>query len=229
MRVICFACHGWHMPPCDCQPGPGGTGDGVMPRCWIDSPGDLGSRFTQAVDTSSSSRHPPLLPIPSHPRLLLVPPPRRMGFGGASRVLSAPGAFCASRGLPNHRGQTFLLHFVLPANFSGSLCSLCLGDEDQGDVCGHQSDLASGVLGEDRRGVGVRADPKPGSAWKSSLRVLPSHAGKRLAAVCQQTRKLFLREQRDGLHGLRLLARISLSFALSVDVINCADRMLCQQ
>ena len=144
-------------------------------------------------------------------------------------MLSAPGAFCASRGLPSHHGQTFLLHFVLPANFSGSLCSLCLGNEDRGDVCGHQSDLVSGMLGEDRRGVGVRAAPKPGSAWKSSLRVLPSRAGKRLAAVCQQTRKLFLREQRDGLHGLRLLARISLSFALSVDVINCADRMLCQQ
>lgn len=37
------------------------------------------------------------------------------------------------------------------------------------------------------------------------------------------------REQRDGLHGLRLFARISLSFTLSVDVINCADGMLCQQ
>lgn len=37
------------------------------------------------------------------------------------------------------------------------------------------------------------------------------------------------REQWDGLHGLRLFARISLSFTLSVDVINCADGMLCQQ
>jgi len=37
------------------------------------------------------------------------------------------------------------------------------------------------------------------------------------------------REQRDGLHGLRLFARIHLSFTLSVDVINCADGTLCQQ
>lgn len=105
MRVICFACHGWHMPPCDCQPGPGGTGDGVMPRWWIDSPGDPGPLFTQAVDASST--------LPRSP--MDVPPSRRVGFGGGEQ-----GEFRASRDLPNHRGRTFLLPVVLPANFWGS-------------------------------------------------------------------------------------------------------------
>lgn len=81
---------------------------------------------------------------PRSPTDRLAPVPRRVGFGGEQ------GAFCASRALPSHCGQTFLLHPVLPASFWGSLR---WGSEDGGEVCGHQTDLALGMLGEEQRDV----------------------------------------------------------------------------
>lgn len=129
MRVICFACHGWHMPPCDCQPGPGGTGDGVMPRWWIDSPGDPGPLFIQAVDASST--------LPCSP--MDVPPSRRVGFEGGSRVSSVQAEIC-----PTIVGEHFFCLWCSRLTFGGvSIWE----NEDRGDICSHRSDLASGMLG----------------------------------------------------------------------------------
>lgn len=58
-RVICSACHGWHVPPRECQPAPGGTGERAMLRCWSDSPGDPTSLCAPVIGTSGSSRPPP--------------------------------------------------------------------------------------------------------------------------------------------------------------------------
>lgn len=58
-----------------------------------------------------------------------------------------------------------------------------MGSEGHGDACGHLFDLKLGMLGGDGRDAGLRAAPKPGAEWKSSL-------GKCCAAVCQQRWKL---------------------------------------
>lgn len=153
---FCFACHGWYMPPCDCQPGPGGTGDGAMPRCWLDSLGDPRSLFAEAVDTSSSSQPTPLLLIPSPRRLSLCLNREGRALAG-SRALAAPGAFflCKQRSSRPSRAK-------VASAFGGAVR---IGEM----FVAVSLTSRRGCLGEDRRDAGARAAPKPDGAWRRSL------------------------------------------------------------
>lgn len=110
----------------------------------------------------------------------------------------------------------------------GCLCGRWprLGGEGRGDACGVS--LTSRPCCWAGGGSSPDAQQSPGGVdeppWGQSVRGSAS-----LHFVGTARVEVVLREQRDGLHGLRLFLRISLSFTLSVDVINCADGMLCQQ
>lgn len=118
---------------------------------------------------------------------------------------------------------------LCPARLCAHFWGVCgwwlhLGDERRGDAC--SIGLTSGPC----CWAGGGSSP---DAHRSPVGVEEPRGGSRCGEAPRCTRsarvEVVLREQRDGLHGLRLFLRISLSFTLSVDVINCADGMLCQQ